>query len=124
MPSAAQEESMRKLCEMMGYDMKYYQAATTKVTVYFNGDETDFRADAAEANSLSELILPRFTEFTTIDGDITYTSLEQVSFNSTNTSAQVDCIEGVLHYCAEEIIELLLRIILTTTIVTTYLSLK
>ena len=27
MLSATQEESMRKLCDMMGYDMKYYQSA-------------------------------------------------------------------------------------------------
>lgn len=33
MPSAAQEESMRKLCSMLGYSMKYYQSAETTVTV-------------------------------------------------------------------------------------------
>lgn len=33
MPSAAQEESMRKLCNMLGYSMKYYQSAETTVTI-------------------------------------------------------------------------------------------
>ena len=33
MPSAAQEESMRKLCAMLGYSMKYYQSAETTVTM-------------------------------------------------------------------------------------------
>ena len=31
MPSATQQESMRKLTEMMGYTMKYYRAANCKV---------------------------------------------------------------------------------------------
>ena len=29
--SATQEEAVRKICEMMGYDIKYYNSATTKV---------------------------------------------------------------------------------------------
>ena len=37
MPSAAQEESMRKLCEMMGYNIKYYQSAVTKVRFTYTG---------------------------------------------------------------------------------------
>jgi hypothetical protein len=38
MPSAAQEESMRKLCDMMGYAMQYYRSATTPVTIYYADD--------------------------------------------------------------------------------------
>ena len=37
MPSATQEESMRKLCEMLGYNIKYYRSATTDVTVSYIG---------------------------------------------------------------------------------------
>ena len=39
MPSAAQEESMRKLTEMLGYTMKYYQSATTNVQIAYNKAE-------------------------------------------------------------------------------------
>ena len=35
MPSAAQLESMRKLTEMMGYNMKYYRSVTTDVTISY-----------------------------------------------------------------------------------------
>ena len=58
MPSAAQEESMRKLCEMMGYNMKYYRSATTDVTIYFNKNiDTEFQQDAS---GVKELILPNY----------------------------------------------------------------
>ena len=33
MPSATQETSMRNLCEMVGYDMKYYIAPETEIFV-------------------------------------------------------------------------------------------
>ena len=53
MPSAAQEESMRKLCEMMGYNMKYYRSATTDVTIYFNKNiDTEFQQDASGVKEL------------------------------------------------------------------------
>ena len=32
LPSATQEDSVRKLCEQRGYNMSYYQSATTSVT--------------------------------------------------------------------------------------------
>ena len=49
MPSAAQEESMRKLTEMMGYNMKYYQSATTNVQITYNTyDHTEIPADGTE----------------------------------------------------------------------------
>ena len=41
MPSAAQEESMRKLTEMLGYDMKYYQSATTEVKITYNNNSEE-----------------------------------------------------------------------------------
>ena len=40
MPSAAQEESMRKLTEMMGYNMKYYRSATTEVKISYDTKRT------------------------------------------------------------------------------------
>ena len=34
MPSAAQEESMRKLCDMLGYNMKYYHYLSIHITLF------------------------------------------------------------------------------------------
>ena len=42
MPTAAQEDSMRKLCDMLGYNMKYYRSAVTDVTIkYYNPEPSD-----------------------------------------------------------------------------------
>jgi hypothetical protein len=40
MPSATQEESMRKLYDMMVYDMKYYQSAKTYIYFMWLGDSS------------------------------------------------------------------------------------
>ena len=45
MPTAAQEDSMRKLCDMLGYTMKYYRSAETKVNIkYYNSDPSEDEA--------------------------------------------------------------------------------
>ena len=41
MPTAAQEDSMRRLCDMLGYNIKYYQSAVTPVTIRYSGNTTD-----------------------------------------------------------------------------------
>lgn len=64
MPSATQEDSMRKLCEMMGYEMKYNQSATTEVSFTYLGNEL---------KDGGEIIIPAFeTVVTNNAGDITY----------------------------------------------------
>lgn len=98
MPSAAQEESMRKLCDMLGYDMKYYNSATTDVTIYYTGDPHDWQT----VNGIAPLILPRFTQITNIDADIVYTTTERAVFTKANSVATVPCIEGTLHFCEED----------------------
>ena len=41
MPSVTQEENMRKLCDMMGYNVKYYRSATTEISfTYLGGNAT------------------------------------------------------------------------------------
>lgn len=57
MPSATQEDSMRKLCDMMGYDMHYYVSAATYVSFMWIGDHL---VDTSEA-STGSIKLPRFT---------------------------------------------------------------
>lgn len=87
MPSAAQTESMRKLCAMMGYSMKYYQSATTDVTITYNG-ETDI--------STTLLELPAFSCITNSDKDINYFTTETRNFSQGLLSQTVPCIEGQL----------------------------
>jgi len=96
MPSAAQEESMRKLCDMMGYRMKYYLSATANITVYFKGDEW-----SADPDKASNLIIPRYTKFTNTDGDIVYTSIEDVNISDQNPVVNIKCIEGIIKICEE-----------------------
>lgn len=99
MPSAAQEESMRKLCEMMGYNMKYYRSATTDVLVYFSSTNSA-KVDYINANN--KITLPKFNQFTNIDEDITYTSLEQAVFSKYNQGIEIPCIEGTINYCESD----------------------
>ena len=41
MPSVTQEENMRKLCDMMGYNIGYYRSATTDISfTYLGGNST------------------------------------------------------------------------------------
>lgn len=42
MPSCTQESSMRKLCDMLGYEMGYYIAPEAQVSFSYSGDEEDW----------------------------------------------------------------------------------
>ena len=42
MPSCTQESSMRKLCDMLGYEMGYYIAPEAQVTFSYSGDEENW----------------------------------------------------------------------------------
>ena len=57
MPSATQLSSMRKLCDMMGYNMKYYMAPTTKVTFMYTGSKlSEDGSDSIKFNALETQI--------------------------------------------------------------------
>ena len=104
MPSAAQEESMRKLCEMMGYNIKYYQSAVTKVRFTYTGllPEDD--------NSIN-VSIRRFANITNIDKDINYVVIGDENGDSSPSitleinqytqvlSRTLTCIEGELVQC-------------------------
>lgn len=63
LPSATQETSFRNLTEMNGYTMKYYESATTNISVVYNGILDD-----------KKITLPCFeTQFSDTEGVITYT---------------------------------------------------
>jgi len=91
MPSAAQEESMRKLTEMLGYDMKYYQSATVDVKISYNGTNKD-----AIPNML---LIDKFTNIKDIDDSINYVTLSDVYLSTHGSSKVVSCIEGELVEC-------------------------
>ena len=91
MPSAAQEESMRKLTEMLGYTMKYYQSATTNVQIAYN------KAESAAIKN--QIYIDRFTNIKDIDDTINYVTLKTVYLNKDMTSVEVPCIEGELVEC-------------------------
>lgn len=92
MPSASQSESMRKLCDMLGYTMKYYRSATTDVTISYIGNKvlTDLDGD---------ICIDRFTNIKDADDSINYVTLEEKYINSAATSVSVSCIEGELVDC-------------------------
>ena len=91
MPSAAQEESMRKLCEMLGYDMKYYRSATTDVRITYNNSGKD------AINGV--IAIDAFTNIKDVDGLVNYVTLNTVYLNANNTSKTVACMEGELVEC-------------------------
>ena len=89
MPSAAQESSMRKLCEMLGYDMKFYESATTDVRITYQGDVFPD----------SNITIDPFSNIKDLEGTVNYLTLEPVILNATKRSQVVTCIEGELITC-------------------------
>lgn len=85
MPSATQETSMRRLTEMVGYNMKYYQSAMTDITFKYTDE-------------LEEPIT--FNKFDTVvsnsDNTITYVLLEPVILSYKNVAQSGIAIEGSL----------------------------
>lgn len=101
MPTAAQLESMRKLCEMAGYDIKYYQSAATKVRISYTGNTTDTSEDNDEKLPAMGLALPKFTTITNADKDITFVTTNKLPALFTNATpwVEVSCIEGQISQC-------------------------
>lgn len=98
MPTAAQEDSMRKLCEMLGYNVKYYRSAKTTLTLrYHNTDPSMEEASALNAG----LTIPKFTVVTNSDQDISYFTTNEVPLYLTSTTPiiEVPCMEGQLVKC-------------------------
>ena len=96
MPSAAQMESMRKLCEMMGYNIKYYRSAETTAIITYTG-ETDL-----SGLSDSQIYFPKFTALTDSDGEVNYVTTEDRILSATNLKIEVPVIEGQLVQCESD----------------------
>ena len=101
MPSVTQEDSMRKLCDLLGYNMKYYQSATTDVTISYKGNLLN------DDGKIYTFTLPKFTQIKNSSSDISYTTLKECSFTvgksqdtAIITSNKVPCIEGSYQVCS------------------------
>lgn len=102
MPSATQQESMRKLCDMMGYSMKYYGSATTNVTIKYIGE--NWPDPENEGSTTREILIPKYSTLTDRDDKISYITLAPIKFTyesngSKFISDSVPCIEGQLCVC-------------------------
>lgn len=104
MPSAAQEESMRKLCAMLGYSMKYYRSAETTVTAKWIGkkDKETKSLVLDDGTPIAQLTLPQFTVFKNADENITYVTKKEALFSYANLSNEIDVIEGEVVQCESE----------------------
>ena len=106
MPSATQEESMRKLTEMMGYSMKYYQAATCDVAFSFN----DLPEKTLSSFGSAGIYFPRFINLKNKDENINYVTLKEFSLTTNEPVFKVVAAEGELRECetdSDNIISLL-----------------
>lgn len=98
MPTAAQEESMRKLCDMLGYNIKYYQSAVTTATIRYNKD--DSQATASQNSVSQQVSIPRFTTLTNVDRTVNYFTINQKEYKiSNNDKITVECMEGQIVQC-------------------------
>lgn len=98
MPTAAQEDSMRKLCEMLGYNIKYYQSATTNVTIkYHNPDPSEDEAELM----VEGVEVPKFTVITNGDKDISYFTTNQTPYKISADASSITfpCMEGQIVKC-------------------------
>lgn len=93
MPSVAQEASMRKLCEMLGYSMRYFQSATTTARITYTGEALA---------SGTRIFIDQFTNLKDIDGNVNYVTLRAISLSANLRSDTVPCIEGELVTCATD----------------------
>lgn len=98
MPTAAQAESMRKLCEMLGYSVKYYQSAQTDVVIKYHNSDPEDEEVAALTKGLQ---IPKFTVITNGDQDINYFTTNEIPFQISNTtpSVSIPCMEGQIVKC-------------------------
>lgn len=99
MPTAAQEDSMRKLCDMLGYSIKYYRSAETTVDIkYYNADASTDEKTALD----SGLAIPKFTAITNGDQDINYFTTNQTPYLISSISPaikSIPCMEGQIVKC-------------------------
>ena len=90
MPSATQQESMRKLTEMMGYTMKYYRAANCKVSISYKDD------NEVSLSELNTIYFPKFINIKNEEEDVNYVTVEDFTLQESESVRQVNALEGEL----------------------------
>ena len=88
MPSATQESSMRDLCSMMGYNVKYYIAPTTSVTFKYVGGDLEGKS----------FVLKKLDTILTDDeNEVSFVTTRDVSIYARNeVTDSVPVIQGVV----------------------------
>lgn len=100
MPTAAQEDSMRKLCDMLGYSVKYYRSAETSVNIRYHNNEPSADEERVMDNH-GMLAIPKFTVITNSDKDINYftTNQKPIYISLATPSVKLNCMEGQIVKC-------------------------
>ena len=93
MPSATQQESMRKLTEMMGYSMKYYRAANCKVSISYKDDND------VSLSTLGTIYFPKFINIKNEEEDVNYVTIEDFTLQESEPIRQINALEGELVEC-------------------------
>ena len=90
LPSATQESSVRRITEMNGYEMGYYNSATTDITFMYRGLMTN-------GDGSMQIVLNAFdTVVTGTDENVTYVLLDRVELTTRGVSVTKPAIEGTL----------------------------
>lgn len=96
MPGATQIESMRELTSRQGYEMKYYQAATCKVSIAY-GESNDTTMEDLGGG----IYFPRFINIKNEDEDVNFVTLEEFTLTNFESRA-IGAIEGELVECESD----------------------
>lgn len=96
--SVTEDAAMRKLCEMLVYDMHYYRSATTTASFMWVGDELNSDTDPDPSKSGNYIELPAFKTILTNDSeDIQYVLTQPVRLDKRyDIQANKTIIEGTL----------------------------
>lgn len=86
LPSATQEESVRRIAEFGGYTPRYYRSAIGNVSITYNPETFQ-----------GQFNVPEFAMvISNDDGSITYTQLDSFSINNKNVPSTCRFIEGTV----------------------------
>ena len=96
LPSATQLDSMRKLCDMLGYTMHHYRAATGDAIIGFRDTDT---ITLDQVNTVGGVYIPRFTNLQDTDESVNFVTLKGITLYSQEPSIKVPVIEGKLVEC-------------------------
>lgn len=92
--SVTQESNARKIYDMLGYNMKYYRSATTKISFKYLGGNSDLDA-LLDSDTYGGFTFKAFDTTVKTEDDITYTLLEDIDITKDNPQKTlIDAIQG------------------------------